>query len=454
MNTVLLSVIAFALALGILIAVHEFGHFWVARRMGVKVLRFSIGFGKPLWRWRRGADNTEYVIAALPLGGYVKMVDEREGPVAEEDLPRAFNRQPLGARAAIVAAGPVFNLAFAVFAYWLMFVVGVTGSKPVIGEVTPGSYADLAGLRAGEQIVAVDGRETPTWEMAVLGLLRGAMDREIVTVDARDVAGEIRMRSLDLRRAPDLMEGARVLEKLGIAPLRPQVAPVIGRLESGGAAEQAGLATGDRIVAADGRSMDSWDDWAEYVRSRPDWVIEVSVDRGGQSLTLEVRPRRVDRDGEEFGYIGAAADVPEEVLSGLRAEVKYGPAEAIGASVRKTWEMSALTLQMLWKMLVGEASVKNISGPVSIAQFAGQSASVGLSTFLAFLAIVSVSLAVLNLLPIPVLDGGHLMYYLMELVKGTPVSEHAQMVGQRLGIAVLLVLMGLAFYNDLTRLFG
>lgn len=454
MNSVLLSVAAFVVALGVLITVHEFGHFWVARRMGVKVLRFSIGFGKPLWRWRGGRDDTEYVIGALPLGGYVKMLDEREGPVAQEELPRAFNRQPLGARFAIVAAGPLFNFAFAIFAYWLMFMLGITGTRPMIGEVVPGSYADQAGLRAGQEIVAVDERATPTWEAAVLALLRGAMDREVVSVQVRNEEGQSLDRSLDLRAAPDLVEGAGMLEKLGIRPWHPRVAPVIGGLEPGGAAEQAGLVVGDRIIAADGQRMDSWDAWAEYVRSRPERVIKVDVERGGQERTVEVQPQRLERGGEVVGYIGAAADVPREVVQKMRTEVRYGPLEAVGTALGKTWEMSALTLQMLWKMVIGEASIKNISGPISIAQYAGQSASIGFTSFLSFLAIVSVSLGVLNLLPIPVLDGGHLMYYLMELVKGSPVSEHAQLLGQRIGIAVLLVLMGLAFYNDLTRLFG
>ncbi len=454
MNSVLLSVVAFVVALGILITVHEFGHFWVARRMGVKVLRFSIGFGKPLWSWRGERDDTEYVIGALPLGGYVKMLDEREGTVAQEELPRAFNRQPLAARFAIVAAGPVFNFAFAILAYWLMFMLGITGTRPMIGEVVPGSYADQAGLRAGQEIVAVDGRATPTWEATVLALLRGAMDREVVSVQVRDEEGQPLERSLDLRAAPDLVEGAGMLSKLGIRPWRPQVAPVIGGLEPGGAAEQAGLAVGDRIIAADGQRMDTWETWAEYVRSRPERVIKVDVERGGQERTVEVRPQRLERDGEVIGYIGAAANVPREVAQKMRTEVRYGPLEAAGTALGRTWEMSALTLEMLWKMVVGEASVKNISGPISIAQYAGQSASIGFTSFLSFLAIVSVSLGVLNLLPIPVLDGGHLMYYLMELVKGSPVSEHAQLLGQRIGIAVLLVLMGLAFYNDLTRLFG
>lgn len=454
MNSVLLSVVAFMVALGILITVHEFGHFWVARRMGVKVLRFSVGFGKPLWRWRGGRDDTEYVIGALPLGGYVKMLDEREEPVAQEELHRAFNRQPLGARFAIVAAGPLFNFAFAIFAYWLMFILGITGTRPMIGEVVPGSYADQAGLRAGQEIVAVDDRATPTWEAAVLALLRGAMDREVVSVQVRDAAGQPLDRSLDLRAAPDLVEGAGVLDKLGIRPWRPQVAPVIGGLEPGGAAERAGLAVGDRIVAADGQRMDTWEAWADYVRTRPGGMIKVDVVRDGQERMVEVQPQRLERDGEVIGYIGAAADVPRDIAQKMRAEVRYGPLEAVGTALGKTWEMSALTLEMLWKMVVGEASVKNISGPISIAQYAGQSASIGFTSFLSFLAIVSVSLGVLNLLPIPVLDGGHLMYYLMELVKGSPVSEHAQLLGQRIGIAVLLVLMGLAFYNDLTRLFG
>jgi regulator of sigma E protease len=454
MTSFLFTLASFAVALGVLITVHEFGHYWVARRMGVKVLRFSIGFGKPLWSWRRGADQTEYVVAALPLGGYVRMLDEREGEVAEEDVARAFNRQPLGARFAIVAAGPLFNFFFAILAYWLMFTVGVAGTKPVIGEVVPGSYAERGGLRGGDEIVTVSGREAPTWETAALALLRGAINQEVVELTVRDGSARARERSLDLRAAPELLEGEGLLEKIGIRPWRPQVAPVIGRLEPGGAAEQAGLRVGDRVLAADGQPLETWEGWAEYVRARPGELIELEVERNSSSMLLELRPRRVETPGGVIGFIGASAHIPEDMFADMRAVVRYGPGEAVGQSLTKTWEMSALTLRMLWKMVVGDASVRNISGPISIAQYAGHSAAIGLAPFLAFLAIVSISLGILNLLPIPILDGGHLMYYLMEFIKGSPVSEQTQLLGQRVGIIMLLLLMGLAFYNDLARLFG
>jgi regulator of sigma E protease len=455
MGSLLFTILSFAVALGLLITVHEFGHYWVARRMGVKVLRFSIGFGKPLLRWRAGADQTEYVVAALPLGGYVRMVDEREGDVAEEDRARAFHRQPLKARFAIVAAGPFANFLFAIVAYWLMFTVGVAGTKPIVGEVVPDSYAERGGLRSGDLIISVSGRETPSWETAALALLRGAMNQEVVDVQVLDATERQRFRQLDLSSAPELLAGEGLFEKLGIRPWRPEVPPVLGPLEAGGAADRAGLQEGDRILSVDGIALRSWEQWAQYVRARPGEPLELEVQREGVRLALELRPRPVEAaDGQVIGFIGASAHIPPELLEDMRADVRYGPLAAAGESFSKTWEMSTLTLRMLWKMVVGDASVKNISGPISIAQYAGQSASIGLSSFLAFLAIVSISLGILNLLPIPILDGGHLMYYLMELVKGSPVSEQAQIMGQKIGILMILGLMGLAFYNDFARLLG
>ncbi|MGB5474223.1 MAG: RIP metalloprotease RseP [Gammaproteobacteria bacterium] len=452
MNSVLFSLLAFILAIGVLVTVHEFGHFWVARRLGVKVLRFSIGFGKPLWTKTFGADRSEFVIAALPLGGYVRMLDEREGEVAAEDLPRAFNRQPVSTRVAVVVAGPLFNFLFAIAAYWMMFVVGVPGLRPVVGDVTPGSYAAQAGIVAGDEIIAIQGEPTPTWESAVMTLLDASLDeRDAITLNVRDPGGVERDLQVRLVQSTELLEKGGVLRNFGLAPW--QLPAVIDELVAGEAAERDGLRSGDRILVADGKPITGWNDWVEYVRARPEQSIQVEVQRDGATSLLELVPKRVTEGGAAHGFIGASVRLPDAGQHAtMRVVVHHGPLEALPAALGKTWDVTTLTLRTLWKMLTGKASVENLSGPISIAKYAGESAAVGLTTFLAFLGIVSVSLGVLNLLPIPVLDGGHLLYYLVELVKGSPVSEAAQLAGQKVGIFLLLMLMSVAFYNDLVRL--
>ncbi|HUT41327.1 MAG TPA: RIP metalloprotease RseP [Gammaproteobacteria bacterium] len=452
MNSVLFSLLAFILAIGVLVTVHEFGHFWVARRLGVKVLRFSIGFGKPLWKKTFGADRSEFVIAALPLGGYVRMLDEREGEVAPEELPRAFNRQPVSTRVAVVVAGPLFNFLFAIAAYWLMFVVGIPGLRPVVGDVTPGSYAAQAGIVAGDEIIAIQGAPTPTWESAVMSLLDASLDeRDAIELNVRDPGGVERDLQARLVQSAELLEKGGVLRNFGLAPW--QLPAVLDELVAGEAAERGGLRSGDHILAADGKPIAGWNDWVEYVRARPEQSIQVEVQRDGATNVLELVPKRVTEGGKAHGFIGASVRLPDAGQHAtMRVVVRHGPLEALPAAVGKTWEVTTLTLRTLWKMLTGKASVENLSGPISIARYAGESAAVGLTTFLAFLGIVSVSLGVLNLLPIPVLDGGHLLYYLVEMVKGSPVSEAAQLAGQKVGIFLLLMLMSVAFYNDLVRL--
>ena len=452
MNSVLFSLLAFILAIGVLVTVHEFGHFWVARRLGVKVLRFSIGFGKPLWKKTFGADRSEFVIAALPLGGYVRMLDEREGEVAPEELPRAFNRQPVSTRVAVVVAGPLFNFLFAIAAYWLMFVVGIPGLRPVVGDVTPGSYAAQAGIVAGDEIIAIQGAPTPTWESAVMSLLDASLDeRDAIELNVRDPGGVERDLQARLVQSAELLEKGGVLRNFGLAPW--QLPAVLDELVAGEAAERGGLRSGDHILAADSKPIAGWNDWVEYVRARPEQSIQVEVQRDGATNVLELVPKRVTEGGKAHGFIGASVRLPDAGQHAtMRVVVRHGPLEALPAAVGKTWEVTTLTLRTLWKMLTGKASVENLSGPISIARYAGESAAVGLTTFLAFLGIVSVSLGVLNLLPIPVLDGGHLLYYLVEMVKGSPVSEAAQLAGQKVGIFLLLMLMSVAFYNDLVRL--
>jgi len=452
-NSVLYSVLAFIVAIGILVTVHEFGHFWVARRLGVKVLRFSIGFGQPLWKRTFGSDATELVVAAVPLGGYVKMLDEREGEVAAAELPRAFNRQPLRTRFAVVAAGPLFNFLFAIFAYWLMYVVGVPGMRPLVGEVMPGSYADLAGISSGDEIVAIENSPTPTWESTVLALLDASLaESGSVDLALRDPQGGERHVQAHFDTSSELLQAGGVLENFGLGPWRPPA--VIDRLVGGGAGERAGLQPGDRVISADGEPINSWEQWVSYVRDRPEQAIVVQVLRAGGEVTLDLVPERVTGEDGTIGRIGAYVRLPgDEQRATMRVVVRYGPLQALPEALRKTRDVTTLTLRTLWKMVTGKASVESLSGPISIAQYAGQSAAIGLAAFLGFLGIVSVSLGVLNLLPVPVLDGGHLLFYLLELVKGSPVSEAAQLLGQKIGIALLLALMSLAFYNDLVRLF-
>ncbi len=454
MGDSLVSVLALIVTLGVLITVHEFGHFWVARRLGVKVLRFSVGFGRPLWL-RRGRDGVEYVVAALPLGGYVKMLDEREGDVPAAEAPRAFNRQPVGSRIAIVLAGPAFNFLFAILVYALMFMVGVPGVKPVLDDPRPGSLAEAGGFRKGDSIVAIDGKPTPTLNAAMLELVDRVMAEELIQVEVRDEEDRVRVRTLDARDAPNLREMVQVLDRVGLAPWRPALPAVIGQVMRDSAAERAGLQPGDHIVRIAGESVTEWEQWRALIQRHPLQALTVWIERDGVEQTLELTPDvREDGQGERVGFIGAVPEVPEALAESLRVVVRYGPLDAVGAGLGKTWDMSLLTLRMLGRMLVGKASLDNLSGPLTIAHFAGQAASAGSIAFLSLLALVSISLGVLNLLPVPVLDGGHLLYYLIELVKGSPLSETVQHLGQQVGIVVLLLLMGLALFNDFNRLLG
>lgn len=445
------TVFYFLLALAILIAIHEYGHYVVARRLGVKVLRFSIGVGKSVWRRQSSADETEFSIGLLPLGGYVKMVDEREGDVDPRDLPRAFNRQSVAARSAIVAAGPIANFLLAVLLFWLVFMIGETGVRPLLGPVEEGTLAYAAGFSEGDEILAVDGEATPTWSIAVGALLEQAMDHENLQIDVRASDGLQTRRLLSIPR--ELSENPDILgERLGFQAWRPELPPVIESLEPGGAAEAAGLAPGDTLLQVDETPVEDWRQWVEYVRAHPGVAMNVIVKRDGKATSLQVVPATRETAKGKIGHIGAAVKVPDDLMDAMTVEYRLDPWSALGAAVGKTFDYSVMTLKMMGRMLVGSASVENLSGPISIAQYAGHTARMGLTPFLKFLALVSVSLAVLNLLPIPVLDGGHLLFFLVEAVQGKPLPEKAQTMFQQFGIFLLLSLMALAFYLDIGRL--
>jgi regulator of sigma E protease len=456
MSEILTSIIAFVVALGLLVAIHEYGHFYVARRLGVKVLRFCIGFGKPIWSRVAGRDPVEYAVAAIPLGGYVKLLDEREGPVADVDLPRAFTRQSSPRRIAILAAGPIFNFLFAIVAYWLMFVTGVVAMKPLVGVVTPDSRAAVAGLRAGDQIISVGERETRTMMDAQLGVVAelAASGRVPMTVLGED--GQTRRVEvvIDGERSDYTEDLGTLWSRLGIEPWRPVIPPVVADISPDGSAAASGLEPGDRIVRADGEPVTDWTSWVEFVRERPGQTVDVVVNRDGRDMDLTLQIGALDTEDGTIGRIGAGVQVPEDLFANAVTRQQYGPLAAIGAAVSKTWEMSSVTVSLLFRMLTGDVSPRNISGPINIAQAAGYTASAGLAAFLNFLAVVSISLGILNLLPIPMLDGGQIAYQVAEMVKGSPVSERAQLIGQQVGIALLLLLMSFAFYNDITRLVG
>ena len=452
--TILSYVLAFVVAIGVLVAVHEYGHFWMARRLGIRVLRFSIGFGRALWS-RRGADGTEYALAAIPLGGYVKLLDEREGPIDPALASQAYNRKPVWARILVLLAGPAANFLFAVAAYWVLFVAGVPALKPVVGDVAADSTAARAGLRSGDEIVAVGATDTGTREAAVLALLDELMNGGGIGLRVRDAAGDTRDTVLDVagdRRA--LTEPGALLPGLGFDFWYPLVPSRVGKVMPGSPAERAGLREGDEIRAVNGEPVADFAALVAVVQPKPGARLEFSIERGGRVLSVPVEVE-AQREGERLvGRIGVQPPPPGDLPAGIRTLERYGPLGALVRATGKTWDMSALTVRMLWNVATGDVSVKNLSGPINIAEYAGFSARQGILAFLSFLAVVSVSLFVLNLLPIPILDGGQIVYQLAELAKGSPLSERAQAVGQQIGLLLLLVLMSFAFYNDLSRFFS
>lgn len=445
------SLLFFILALAILVVVHEFGHFWVARRCGVKVLKFSVGFGKPLWQ-KQGKDGTEYILAAIPLGGFVKMLDEREGDVAAEDLDKTFNRKPLRSRVAIVAAGPIANLLFAVMAYWVIFIVGIPGLRSIIDEVIPESPAAYAQLIEGDEIVRVDGRDTPTWYAVHKAMAHIAENGGIAELIVNTGGIEL-SRSIDIPKWQfDPAAPESLIQVLGISPINIALKPVLGSITEGGAADRSGLQVGDELLSADGVPIESWSGWVTLVRANPDKELTVKIKRSEQNISVILTPQRTE---DNVGKIGASVDVSNTIMpTDLEAQLRYSPLPALGQAVLETWQFSSSTVKSLGGMLIGTVSSKNIGGPITIAQYAGASAERGVMSFISFLAMISISLGILNLLPIPVLDGGHLAMYFVEWLRGSPLSEQAQLQGQKVGIVLLLMLMFLAFFNDLSRLFG
>jgi len=450
MSSVITSVAALIVTLGLLIAFHEFGHFWVARRCGVKVLRFSIGFGKPLWLKKSGPDQTEFVLAMIPLGGYVKMLDEREGEVAPEEAHRAFNRQSVAKRSAIVAAGPIFNFIFAILAYFILFNIGIPGMKPIIGEVKPDSVAAKAGFKVGDEIIAVNGETTLTLNSARLNILQSALSKDAFDVVVRDPNNNEHKLRLDLGsyNADELQQNT-----WDIVGLKPEIPPLIlGNIDPEGAAARDGFREGDHILRVNGAAVTDFMQWVTIIRANPEKPLQVDFERDGNAQSLTLTPKTVKENGESVGKIMAGYLIPESYKQKMRSLEKFTVTESFIEAVAKTWQLSSLTLKMMGKMIVGEVSLKNLSGPITIATYAGQTASIGFVTFLSFLALVSVSLGVLNLLPIPILDGGHLLNYALELIKGSPLSEAVQVRMQQAGMLMLGMLMMLAIYNDIYRL--
>ena len=444
------TLIAFVVVLGVLITAHEFGHYWVARRCGVRVLRFSVGFGKPLIR-RVAADGTEWVLAAFPLGGYVKMLDEREAEVPEAERHLAFNRQSLTRRSLIVAAGPVANFVLAILLFWVVFMTGTQELRALISAPKADTPAALAGFEHGERLLSVGGVPIETWQEFRWQVVRQGSEGTGLKIESINLRNEISIRTLRVSAEAAAFETDPVLA-LGFSFYRPKLPPVAAKVMPGSPAAEAGFQAGDRVIAIDGRPIGEWQAMVEAVRAAADKTLEFEVERAGQRLVLRAAPRSEDDGGRRVVRIGLQADYGLAPAIESTIELRYGPIESLRRAVVETWDKSAFTLQAFGRMLIGEMSWRNLSGPVTIADYAGQSAKLGLSYYLQFMALVSISLGVLNLLPVPLLDGGHLMYYAVEAITRRPLSERLQEIGQQVGLALLLGLMAFAFYNDIQRL--
>lgn len=454
LQNLLIILPAFLLTIGILVTVHEFGHFWVARRLGVKVLRFSVGFGKPLWAYVSPKDKTEYVLSALPLGGYVKMLDEREGEVPAEELHRAFNRQSVWTRMAVVVAGPLANFILAVLIYF--FVFGVTGNPAMHPLVKPikDTPAALAGFQPGDKITQVNEQPVATFEETAMTIVEEFLVTKSIKIQVETKEGNLAERSLDLSNTPLFKEENDVLSKIGLEPWAPRLDLMLGQIIPGSAADKAGLQTKDKVLKVDGSKPENAESFVKYIQQHPNQAIVLQVERATGVSDITVTPALKEKDGKQVGQIGAGIGevVPVELLPTLQFKQRLGLVDSVTKSFEKTWQMSIVTLKLMGRMLTGEVSLKNISGPVTIAKYSGETASAGLPYYLGFLAVVSISLGVLNLLPVPMLDGGHLLYYVIEIVKGSPVSPRVEEYGLRFGMAVVGCIMVLAVYNDIMRL--
>jgi regulator of sigma E protease len=452
--TLLITILSFLVTVGVLVVVHEYGHYLAARRANVKILRFSVGFGKPLWKRHRGPDATEWVVAAIPLGGYVKMVDEREGPVEPLDRARAFNRQGVWTRIGIVVAGPLANFLLAFAVYWALFIAGMPGLKPVVGEPPAGTPAAQAGLANGDIVSAVGDESVATWNDVRWLLLKEAVKRGTTDIEVRSASGSTATRRLDMSSITKDDLDKDFLGKLGLRNYRPAAPAVLGTVIAGGAAHQAGLLQGDRILAVGTKPVASWYDFTAEISANPGRSLVLEVERAGRRMSIHATPEPVADGDRRIGRL--KVEIPPELkreYERMGTTVRYNPVAAIPKAAAKVWDLSVFSIKMLGRMIVGDISWKNLSGPITIADYAGQSAQAGWVTWLGFLALVSVSLGVLNLLPIPLLDGGHLVYYFAEIVKGSAVSDRTMEIGQRLGLALLLALTFFAFYNDINRLF-
>ena len=457
MLDILFKGLAFIVAISVLVAVHEYGHYWVARQLGFKVLRFSIGFGRPLLRWRsKDADQVEYWISAIPLGGYVKMLDEREEEVPAAEAHRAFNRRPIPARIAVLLAGPGANFLFAVAAFWLIYVTGVEGYRPYIEDVRPGTVAAAADLRADDIIESVGGTSTETLDQALVAMFDELLGDGIIELEVVAADGDRRSLALDVRdRIGELTEPDALFDGLGIV-IGPRVPAVVGSVSEGSAGESAGLREGDRIAAIDGRTITYFSELADYVTPRPGQTIAITVERDGQRLELAADIGSATEGGQTIGRLGVGSrpDTRENLAARVLTERRYGPLEGIGVAASETWAMTALTTRMIGRMLTGEVSLRNASGPIMIANYAGEYAQAGFNAFLRFLCMISISLGIMNLLPVPILDGGQIVMSVIEGIKGSPLSLRAAVIGQQIGLAMLIALMSVVFYNDITRLLG
>ena len=456
----MLTALAFILTLGLLVTVHEYGHFQVARWCGVKVLKFSIGFGKPLWSKKIGLDQTEFVLAAIPLGGFVKMLDEREfeqdvvSPYdySEAQLKRAFNRQPVNKRIAIVLAGPMANLLLAIFLYWLLFMTGVVGMKPILGKVLDSSPAATANFVSGETIQKINGRDVSTWQEVSWFLLNESLKNNNVEIQTISSNQEILTHQLSLSTINIDDVSKDTLTLLGLTVLQPNIAARVGDVVNGSPADLARLKTNDLVLLIGNTQVKSWEDFVEVVRQHANVPLDMLVLRDSAEIKLTVRPSAVIDNGKEVGRIGAALKIEQGELDRFFVTVHYSAIQSLVKATEKTWETAIFSLKMLGKMVSGQASWKGMSGPVTIANYAGQSAGMGIKVFIGFLALISISIGVLNLLPIPVLDGGHLMYYMVEILTGKAVPESVMVVGQKIGFSMLGFMMVIAFYNDINRL--